>query len=110
MPFNIGPLELILVLAIALLVIGPGKLPSVGKSIGESIREFRKATTEVQEATKLDLTPVAPAAAAPAAAPAPAPAAPAAVAPVAAPAVAEAPPAAEPAPAAGTGNDPAAQA
>ncbi len=110
MPFNIGPLELILVLAIALLVIGPGKLPSVGKSIGESIREFRKATTEVQEATKLDLTPATPAAAAPAAVPAPAPAAPAAVAPVAAPAVAEAPPAADPVPAAGTGSDPAAQA
>jgi TatA/E family protein of Tat protein translocase len=110
MPFNIGPLELILVLAIALLVIGPGKLPSVGKSIGESIREFRKATTEVQEATKLDVTPVTPAAAAPAAASAPAPAAPAPVAPVAAPAVEAAPPATEPALAAGTGSDPAAQA
>jgi len=115
MPFNIGPLELILVLAIALLVIGPGKLPGVGKSIGESIREFRKATSEVQEATKLDVTPVTPAAAAPAAAPAPAPAAaapvaPVAVAPVAAPVVDAAPPATDPAPAAGTGSDPAAQA
>jgi len=110
MPFNIGPLELILVLAIALLVIGPGKLPGVGKSIGESIREFRKATSEVQEATKLDVTPVTPAAAAPAAAPAPAPAAAAPVAPVAAPVVDAAPPATDPAPAAGTGSDPAAQA
>ena len=110
MPFNIGPLELILVLAIALLVIGPGKLPQVGKSIGESIREFRKATTEVQEAVKLDVTPVTPAAAAPAVAPAPAPAAPAPVALVAAPAVDAAPPATDPAPAAATGSDPAAQA
>jgi len=117
MPFNIGPLELILVLAIALLVIGPGKLPGVGKSIGESIREFRKATTEVQEATKLDVTPVTPAAAAPAAAlapapvaPAPVPAAPAPVAPVEAPAVDAAPPATDPASAAATGSDPAAQA
>jgi TatA/E family protein of Tat protein translocase len=110
MPFNIGPLELILVLAIALLVIGPGKLPGVGKSIGESIREFRKATAEVQEATKLDATPVTPAAATSTAAPAPALAAPAPVAPVAAPEVAAAPPATDPAPAAGTGSDPAAQA
>jgi len=123
MPFNIGPLELILILAIALLVIGPGKLPSVGKSIGESIREFRKATTDIQEATKLDVTP-APAPAAPA--PAPSPVAPAAVqapppvvaAPaaetVAAAAVAEPAPAAAPqesgSAAAGTGSEPAAQA
>jgi sec-independent protein translocase protein TatA len=112
MPFNIGPLELILILAIAL-VIGPGKLPGVGKSIGESIREFRKATTEVQEATKLDVTP------APAApAPAPVPAAPVAAPAAAAPAAAA--PAPEPAPvtalqetgtaAEGAGSEPAAQA
>jgi TatA/E family protein of Tat protein translocase len=123
MPFNIGPLELILILAIALLVIGPGKLPSVGKSIGESIREFRKATTEVQEATKLDVTP-APAPAAPAPAPAPvAPVSAQAAAPAApAPAVEPAAPGplVEPAPAAGpqetgsaaagTGSEPSAQA
>ena len=105
MPFNIGPLELILVLAIALLVIGPGKLPQVGKSIGESIREFRKATTDVQEAAKVDLSPIAPAAT-----PAPAPATPAPVAPAATPAATAALPASDPAPAAGTGSDPAAQA
>lgn len=107
MPFNIGPLELILILAIALLVIGPGKLPQVGKSFGESIREFRKATTEAQEAVKLDGTPIASTPAAPVVASAPAPVAPAAPA---APAVAAAPPATDPAPAAGTGSDTAAQA
>ncbi len=47
---GITPLHLVLVLAIALIVIGPGKLPSVGKALGESIREFRKATTDVKEA------------------------------------------------------------
>ena len=47
---GITPLHLVLVLAIALIVIGPGKLPSVGKALGESIREFRKATTDVKGA------------------------------------------------------------
>jgi sec-independent protein translocase protein TatA len=66
---NIGPMELILILAIALLVLGPGKLPEVGKSLGASIREFRKATTDIQEAVKLDPTPAPPTTTAPAAAP-----------------------------------------
>ena len=38
---NIGPLELIVVLAIALMVLGPKKLPEVGKSLGRGIREFK---------------------------------------------------------------------
>lgn len=40
---SIGPWELILVLAILLIIVGPGKLPGVGKAIGKSIVEFRKA-------------------------------------------------------------------
>lgn len=51
----IGPLELLLILAIALLVLGPGKLPEVGSAMGRTIREFRKASTEIQDAT--DLSP-----------------------------------------------------
>ncbi|HEX7398762.1 MAG TPA: twin-arginine translocase TatA/TatE family subunit [Candidatus Limnocylindrales bacterium] len=78
---NIGPVELVIILVIALLVIGPGKLPDVGSALGKSIREFRKAATDVQESVKLDapIAPVAPA-------PAPVPAAPAPVAPAPAPA------------------------
>ena len=38
---NIGPMELIVVLAIALMVLGPKKLPEVGKSLGRGIREFK---------------------------------------------------------------------
>jgi sec-independent protein translocase protein TatA len=49
-----GPVELIFILAIALLILGPGKLPDVGSALGKSIREFRKAATDVQEATRLD--------------------------------------------------------
>ena len=54
MPFNIGPGELILILVIALVVLGPGKLPDVASSLGKSIREFRKAATDVSDAGKLD--------------------------------------------------------
>ncbi len=96
MPFNIGPGELILVLIIALIVVGPGKLPDVGAAIGKSLREFRKAATDVQDAAAAQPaaqaapTPVAPAAPAPAA-PAPAAPAPAAPAQEAAPVSASAP-------------------
>jgi sec-independent protein translocase protein TatA len=38
---NIGPGELILVLIIALIVIGPKKLPEVGRSLGKGMREFK---------------------------------------------------------------------
>lgn len=44
---RIGFPELIIILVIALVIFGPGKLPSVGKSIGESIKEFKKATNEL---------------------------------------------------------------
>lgn len=42
---NIGPMELIIVLAIALIVLGPKKLPEVGKSIGKGMREFKEAVS-----------------------------------------------------------------
>ena len=41
MPFNVGPMELIIVLAIALIVLGPKKLPEAGRSIGRGMREFK---------------------------------------------------------------------
>ena len=40
---DIGPFELIIVLVIALLVLGPKRLPDAGKSLGKGIREFRSA-------------------------------------------------------------------
>ena len=40
---NIGPMELIVVLAIALMVLGPKRLPQAGKSLGRGIREFKGA-------------------------------------------------------------------
>jgi sec-independent protein translocase protein TatA len=40
---GIGPMELIVVLAIALIVLGPKRLPDAGKSIGKGMREFKDA-------------------------------------------------------------------
>lgn len=63
---NIGAPELIVILVIALLIIGPGKLPDVGSALGRSIREFRKASSDVADAAKVDTTPLPPTPAQPA--------------------------------------------
>jgi TatA/E family protein of Tat protein translocase len=60
---NIGAPELIVILIIALVIIGPGRLPDVGAALGKSIREFRKASTDMTEATRIDTTPLPPSAA-----------------------------------------------
>jgi TatA/E family protein of Tat protein translocase len=57
MPFNIGPFELLLVLVLALLILGPCKLPEVGSALGRTIRDFRKASTDVEEAMRLEPSP-----------------------------------------------------
>jgi sec-independent protein translocase protein TatA len=49
MPFNIGPMELVVVLIIALVVLGPKKLPEVGKSLGKGMREFKESLTSMNE-------------------------------------------------------------
>ncbi|MDP3177571.1 MAG: twin-arginine translocase TatA/TatE family subunit, partial [Spirochaetaceae bacterium] len=46
---KIGPLELILILVIALVIFGPKKLPEIGKAIGEAVRNFKKHTDKVNE-------------------------------------------------------------
>ena len=40
---NIGPMELVVILAIALIVLGPKKLPEVGRSVGNGLREFKES-------------------------------------------------------------------
>jgi len=45
MPFQIGPLELVVVLVIALVVLGPKRLPEAGKSLGRGMREFKNSMT-----------------------------------------------------------------
>lgn len=46
---SLGPPELILILVIVLILFGPGKLTGLGSSLGKSIKEFRKATTDPDE-------------------------------------------------------------
>ena len=52
--FGIGMPELLLILAIALIVIGPKKLPDLAKSLGRTLREFKKATNELKETIQID--------------------------------------------------------
>ncbi|MGE5552849.1 MAG: twin-arginine translocase TatA/TatE family subunit [Betaproteobacteria bacterium] len=47
--FNLGIPELIIILVLALIIFGPGKLPDVGRAIGKSINEFKKASKEITE-------------------------------------------------------------
>jgi len=46
---SIGVPELILILVVALIIFGPGKLPEVGKSLGKTIREFRRSSRDIVE-------------------------------------------------------------
>lgn len=46
---GLTPAHLLLILLIALIVVGPGKLPEVGAAIGKSVREFQKATGQARE-------------------------------------------------------------
>ena len=46
---NIGAAELIIILVLALIIFGPGKLPEVGKAIGRSIREFKRAQSGLED-------------------------------------------------------------
>ncbi len=50
--FHMGVPELVLILIIGLVIFGPGKLPGVGKALGQSIREFKKANAEDDEKDK----------------------------------------------------------
>lgn len=46
---SIGPWELGIILLIALMVVGPGKLPDVARSIGKGLNEFKKVTSGVRK-------------------------------------------------------------
>ncbi len=55
---NIGPWEMIFILLVALIVVGPGKLPEVAKGVGKAAREFKKASSgfqkEINDVMKFD--------------------------------------------------------
>jgi Tat protein translocase TatB subunit len=52
--FGIGMPELILIAVVALIVLGPKKLPDLAKSLGRAVREFRKATSELKDTLQVD--------------------------------------------------------
>lgn len=49
MPFGIGPLELVIVLVIILVIFGPKRLPGLGRSLGQGMREFKDSVTSKSE-------------------------------------------------------------
>jgi sec-independent protein translocase protein TatA len=52
---NIGPMEIAIVLIIALVVFGPSKLPELGRSAGKGFREFKDSVTGKEEPAKQQL-------------------------------------------------------
>jgi|SRR5687768_1800676 TatA/E family protein of Tat protein translocase len=48
MPFGLGMPELVIILVLALIIFGPRKLPDLGRSLGKSIGEFRRASNELK--------------------------------------------------------------
>lgn len=52
--FGIGMTELMVIMVIALIVIGPSKLPDLARALGKAMAEFRKATQDISEGLHLD--------------------------------------------------------
>ncbi|WP_313233420.1 twin-arginine translocase TatA/TatE family subunit [Tissierella praeacuta] len=52
---KMGATELVLILGIALVVFGPGKLPEIGKAFGKAIGEFKNHANKISEDVKVDL-------------------------------------------------------
>jgi sec-independent protein translocase protein TatB len=46
--FNIGPGELVVILLLALILLGPKRLPDAAKAVGKGLREFRRATEDLK--------------------------------------------------------------
>jgi sec-independent protein translocase protein TatA len=87
---GVGPMEVLLILVVALLVFGPKKLPEIGKAVGEAIRSFKEQSEKLTKDLSMEGLAESPqveaAAASPAAVSAPAPEAPQAAAPAPEPA------------------------
>lgn len=52
--FGIGTTELLIIMLVALIVLGPSKLPGIARSLGKALGEFRRVTTDVQRTLNLE--------------------------------------------------------
>ena len=52
---NLGFGEIVLILLLALIIFGPRRLPEMGRTIGKSLKEFRKATSDLRQELEVDL-------------------------------------------------------
>ena len=48
------PMHLLIILVIVLIILGPGKLPDIGNSLGKAIREFKKSISEPEKGANSD--------------------------------------------------------
>jgi sec-independent protein translocase protein TatB len=53
--FNVGPGELIVILIVALVLLGPDKLPEMARSVGKGLRELRKATEDIKDQVETEM-------------------------------------------------------
>ena len=53
--FGIGTTEVLVILVVALIVLGPAKLPEIAKSLGKALSEFRRATTDVKRTIEMEV-------------------------------------------------------
>jgi len=54
--FNIGPMELLFILVLALIIFGPGKLPEVARGLGKAINDFRRASQGLTDELSKELS------------------------------------------------------
>lgn len=52
--FGIGPMELVLILVVALLVLGPKRMPELARTLGRGLGEFRRASNDLRQSLALD--------------------------------------------------------
>ena len=54
---SIGWPELVILLVVVLIVFGPGRLPDIGNAVGRGLKEFRKASSDIEDSIRGDSTP-----------------------------------------------------
>jgi len=55
--FGLGSTEIVVILVIALVVFGAGKLPQIGEGMGKAIKNFKKAANDISSDDAVDITP-----------------------------------------------------